>query len=309
MAEIEALESETERRYIVNDATGEKAGELLINNPRGLLYLRDEVVDLLKQSDRPGNEHYRPFLLEAWNAKGSYTFDWIGRGTLHIPALCLSVCGGIQPGRFRSHIAGALAESDESDGLLQRFQLLVWFDRPRRWVYVYEHPDSTAKNRAFKLFEFFDKVGELAQLYCDADDGHALPGLHFGNGAQELFRSWLDALMHRIHSDEVRDTPAFQAHLANYPSLVPSLALIFHRLNLADKNADALTPITFEATALAVSWVEYLELHAKKLYASELNAPLTNAHMLAEKIRTGEVIYGQKVSDIYRHKWLRLVQA
>ena len=203
-----------------------------------------------------------------------------------------------------------MAESSEADGLLQRFQLLVWFDKPRRWEYIDQHPDTTAKNRAFRLFEFLDrKVGELAQVYCDADDSSTLPYLRFDDEAQELFRAWLDTLMNRLRGGELSNTPAFQAHLAKYPSLVPSLALIFHLVDLADKNADALTPITFEATALAVSWAECLELHAKKLYASELNVPLTNAHMLAEKVKTGEVMDGQKVSDIYRHKWPGLVQA
>jgi hypothetical protein len=39
-----------------------------------------------------------PLYCEAWNGAGAYTYDRIGRGTLHIRAACLSVLGGIQPG-------------------------------------------------------------------------------------------------------------------------------------------------------------------------------------------------------------------
>ena len=38
----------------------------------------------------------RAVLCEAWNGTGAYTYDRIGRGTLHIRAACVSVLGVVQ---------------------------------------------------------------------------------------------------------------------------------------------------------------------------------------------------------------------
>jgi len=43
--------------------------------------------------DRPGHENDRAFYCEAWNGTSAYTYDRIGRGTVHIRAACLSVLG------------------------------------------------------------------------------------------------------------------------------------------------------------------------------------------------------------------------
>ncbi len=94
----------TERRYMTQDPTTEKLGELLRENPRGLLVLRDELAGWLGTLERPGREGDREFYLEAWNGTGSYTVDRIGRGTVHIPGLCVSILGGIQPGKLERYL-------------------------------------------------------------------------------------------------------------------------------------------------------------------------------------------------------------
>nr|VFJ75704.1 MAG: Protein of unknown function (DUF3987) [Candidatus Kentron sp. FW] len=49
------------RRYKSNDTTVEKLGELLRDNPAGLLVMRDELVGLLASWDREGREGERAF--------------------------------------------------------------------------------------------------------------------------------------------------------------------------------------------------------------------------------------------------------
>ena len=51
----------TLRRYKTNDSTVEKLGELLRENPAGLLVLRDELVGLIATWDREGREGERAF--------------------------------------------------------------------------------------------------------------------------------------------------------------------------------------------------------------------------------------------------------
>ncbi len=292
-------EGETEKRYLTNDATIEKLGELLKENPRGLLMMRDELTGWLKTLDKPGRENERPFYLEAWNGKGSHSIDRIGRGSLFVPALTLGVLGGIQPAKLMSYIYGALDGEDGADGLLQRFQMLVWPDRPPKWVNVDRYPNTQAKNRAFEIYDALDRLDVLT-LGLDAQEG-AIPGVHFDEDAQELADSWRDELMHRIRAPEIDRTPAFQAHLAKYPSLLASLALIFHLIDVVDGKATG--RVSFAAAELAVQWCAYLEEHAKKIYAPELNTAALAAHALAEKIKEGEVEDLTPLREIYRRQW------
>src|SRR2546422_3453024 len=141
------------RRLIVNDATVEALHETLDANPAGLLVIRDELTGWWSQLDRQGREGERAFFLHAWNGDTSFTIDRIGRGSIHVPACCLSMLGGIQPGRLRSYLVDAITDGPANDGLIQRFQLLVWPDTTKKWVYIDRVPDVAAANNAFQVFE------------------------------------------------------------------------------------------------------------------------------------------------------------
>ncbi len=297
-----------ERRYLSNDGTIEKLGQLLQENPRGLLIKRDELIGLLRTCDKAGHESDRAFYLEAFGGSGRFTVDRVGRGTLHIPALTLSLLGGIQPGPLATYVREAIGGERGADGLLQRFQLLVWPDRQRPYTHVDRYPDADAKNRAFKIFEFLDsKTGEELGGKRDELNPDGIPALRFSPQAQMLFNDWLEALMKRLLSPELEATPAFHAHLSKYPSLMPNLALLFHLVDIADGRASG--PVSADAADLAIGWCDFLELHARKLYALELNQEAASAHALAERIKQGEVRDGQNVSDLYRHKWPHLTTA
>ncbi|MDQ6932199.1 MAG: YfjI family protein [Candidatus Eremiobacteraeota bacterium] len=156
--EIESC-SPVERRYFTQDATPEKLAELLRENPRGIAIIRDELAGWLKTMDRPGHEGERQFHLEGWNGSGqSYTYDRIGRGTIHVPALCTSVLGGIQPGRLAEYIAEANGNGGGADGLLQRLQVLVWPDEFPDWKNIDRYPDVQAKQRAFAIVAALDEI-------------------------------------------------------------------------------------------------------------------------------------------------------
>jgi hypothetical protein len=95
------------RRYVINDTTCEALGEILADNPNGVLAFRDELVSLLKSLDREEYVTARGFFLTAWNGTSSYTFDRIMRGKTHIDAVCLSLLGSTQPGRLAEYIKRA----------------------------------------------------------------------------------------------------------------------------------------------------------------------------------------------------------
>lgn len=306
VAASDRLDAVTRKRYIVNDSSMEMLGELERQNPQGLLIYRDELVGLLRQCDKRGNEAYRPFLLEGWNGTQSYTFDRIGRGTIQIAAHTLSIIGGAQPGVLQSYIRDATSGGEGNDGLLQRFGLSVWFDVPAAWVYHDRPGDEGAADRVYAVMEVLAS-DSLAHDEDSAGIG-GIPTVHLSEEAQEFFETWLDDHMKRVRGREFAATPGFQAHLGKYPSLVARLSLLFHLIDWADRTGGRVPvePVRIEAVSNAVAWVAYLEQHARKLYSVELDAPLEAARRLHERILDGDVMDGETVRSIYHHGWSML---
>jgi hypothetical protein len=84
-------------RLIVNDTSVEKLGELLNENPCGLLHIRDELFGFWARMEKEEYQSERAFYLEAYNGDGRYVYDRIGRGTIQIENCTLSMIGGLQP--------------------------------------------------------------------------------------------------------------------------------------------------------------------------------------------------------------------
>jgi hypothetical protein len=307
--ELENLQSKDEsdkpleRRHKINDATVEKILELLRDNPRGLLLSRDELGGWLRNLDRSGREGDREFFLEAWNGDGSFTTDRIGRGTTHADGLCLSIVGGIQPAKLSAYIEEALNGGIGDDGLIQRFQLLVYPEIGGTWQNVDRYPIRESRDTAYHIFEALDGLNpEAAGIpHSDFSDAYAL---RFDSDGQDFFDAWRCTHENRLRSGEI-STPAFESHLAKYASLMPSLALIFH---LTEWAADSVPTIPMPAVGLrsarlAADWCDFLELHAIKVYAGAIHPDIQAAHVLADKIREGKVRDMMPMRDIYRAQW------
>lgn len=292
-----------EKRYSTADATIEKLGEVLADNPRGILLVRDEIAGWLAGFERPGREGERAFYLEAWNGTGSFTVDRIGRGTIHIPALCVSVVGSIQPGRLSSYIAEALAGGSGADGLLQRFQVLVWPDGLPEYHRTEGGLDLLARERAFAVYRTLDRL-QACNLGATLGGTGGIPCVVFDHEAQELFDCWRDELESRLRGEDLQRTPAFCAHLAKYRSLMPALALLFHLVEVVDTPSGGFGGgVSLRSARLAAAWCEYLETHARKLYRRELAGGTEAARLLAGKIEAGDVRDGELVRDLYRREW------
>ncbi len=281
------------RRYYTQDATVEKLGELLRDNPRGVLVYRDELVGFLKTLDQEGREGSRAFFLEAWNGTGSYTFDRIGRGTVEIEAACVSIIGAIQPGPFRDYMVGAIAGGAGDDGLVQRFQMAVWPDTGRDWINVDRWPDTQARQAAKAIFQRLDAL-DSAALGAQQEEGDPVPWLRFSAEAQAKFNAWREDLEFRIRDDDLH--PAMESHLSKYRSLVPSLALLAH---LADD--PEVGSINLESLLRALAWAEYLETHARRIYGPALSPELYAARELAKRLPSLPEPFTAK--EVYRKHW------
>lgn len=293
---IDAPEEPIWRRYKTNDATVEKVGELLNQNQRGILIFRDELVGLLMSWDREDRQTDRAFYLEAWNGYGSFTTDRIGRGTTSVKNLCVSILGGIQPSKLTGYLHQANSDL-QNDGLIQRFQLLVYPDEPQSWELIDEYPDTEAKNRAYAIFKKLSEM-KFQDYGAELPEGEVIPFFHFSTEAQELFNEWLTDLQVSL---QVEETPLMVEHLSKYRSLMPSLALIFHLTNIADGQAGG--PVSFQAAQQAAAWCDYLESHARRIYGLVADVATRAAAELAKKIHAGKVHDGFALREVYRNEW------
>lgn len=284
------------KRYIVNDSTVEALGEILRKEGNHPLVYRDELIGLLKSLDKEGNEGARAFYLTAWGGKEPYSFDRITRGmNLRIDALCFSMLGSIQPSVIGNYLRQAIAGGGD-DGLTARFQLLVWPDISGEWRRIDRKPDQDAAAAALARFEWLDAMTP-ERVGATVEEGR-IPYLRFTPEAQEFFWGWLEDLDKRIRSGD--EHPAFEAHLSKYRKLVPALALVIHLVDAGQGS------ITEKAVARALAWSEYLESHARRAYASVLQAEADGARALLRRIRKGEVSNPFAERDVYRNHWAHL---
>ena len=295
MASLEPGGEVTRRRFKTNDATVEKLGELLNQNDRGLLVFRDELTGLLLSWDREDRQSDRSFFLEAWNGSGSFTTDRIGRGTIDIKNTCVSILGGIQPGKLQAYLLQS-ANNLTNDGMVQRFQLLVYPDEPTGWKLIDEAPNRTARDRATTIFKSLSEM-DFKQAGAEGEDGER-PYFHFDSAAQKLFYEWLTELENKIRTEE---NPLLCEHFAKYRSLMPSLALVFHLADVA--GGASAGPVTASAAAMAADWVDYLESHARRIYSLISDMGPRSAAALADKIKKGDVSDEFTARGIYKNHW------
>lgn len=288
------------RRYKSNDTTIEKLGELLRENPAGLLVLRDELIGLIASWDREGHEGDRAFYLEAWNGDAGFDTDRIGRGHISIPNVCVSIFGGIQPDKLTAYLEQA-AHALANDGMLQRFQLLVYPD-PRAWEWRDRLPDKAARDAAFAVFAALADFDPVAWSASPADDFAKFPHFRFGDEAQEIFIEWSGDL-HRARLP-AEDQPIIAQHLAKFDKLFPALALIFHLIDCAAHRFFG--PVTKEAALRAAAWCEYLEAHARRCYGLLTDDGLRAAQALAAKLEIGALEDGFTLRDVRRNQWRSL---
>ena len=297
--ELEEPEKPIITRYKTNDSTIEKLSEILNENPSGILNFRDELIGLLATWDKTGREGDRAFFLEAWNGDGSHTTDRIGRGTIFTKNLCVSIFGGIQPSKLTSYLIQSM-NGLENDGMFQRLQLLVYPDEVKKkdWKLVDKHPDRVARERAYKIIEHLAHM-DFTEYGATKGEFERFPYLRFSDDAQHLFNEWLTELeMEKIRGN---DHPMILEHFGKYRSLMPTLALIFHLIDVAGGSSNG--PVSLQAAENAAAFCEYLESHMRRVYGLVADIDRQAAAVLAEKIKQGKLQDGFTARDVQRKNW------
>jgi hypothetical protein len=253
--------------------------------------LRDELIGLLMGFEKTGHEQDRGFYLEGWNGNGSYQLDRIGRGSVYADNICLSVLGGTQPDKIQAYISQNTSPL-KNDGLIQRFQLMIYPDQLPEFKYVDKYADSQAKEIIVKI------AGIIEKSTCDIESII----FHLEPEAQSLFQNWYTKL--KIRTKKERNS-VIEEHLSKYANLIPSLALIFHVIELA-QNESSITdiqPVSRSALETAIEWESYLESHMRRIYNMGTNIVPRAAEILYKKIRDSKLKDGFTIRDVYRRDW------
>ena len=284
-------------RYTSNNFSPEAVVEVLRHNPNGLLCYRDELIGILKTWEKEGQEDTRSLFLQGWSGNMPYTTDRIGRGlNLHVPAVCLSVFGGTQPSVIAEFVRHAVKGGVGDDGLIQRFGLMVYPDKQDEKCikFVDQRPNLSAQLEMEALFEFIAEA-TLEDFGAEQGEYDPTPFLRLDTEAYELFKDWNISNEQRMLGGELH--PALESHLSKYNKQVLGLALICH---IASGGKGAVSAIAMDQ---ALSWLEYLEPHAHRIFFAVNSTKTDAAKTLLKRIGKGELEDGFTVRDVYRKGW------
>ena len=137
---------------------------------------------------------------------------------------------------------------------------------------------------------------------------------HFAKGeAQETFNQWYDDLSARIAAEP---TTHMRIHLAKYAGLMPILAGLFQLADivaaynehskLGDAPLSGSREIDVEHAKQAITTVNWLESHARRIYSCIKSPFQVSMESLANHLRDGDLEDGFSVRDIRRHNWKHL---
>ena len=289
------------RRYQTQDTTIEKLQDMLSENPQGIFIFRDELNGFLMKMKKDGHDEDEDFHIEGWAGDGSYTLDRIGRGTVRSELICESIFGTIQPTRIIPHIRQTKSDTKNS-GFIQRFQIMLYPDS-ENWEYIDKSPNSAAARRAFNCFKEIANMDLRTLKGCVAED-NKIPYMRFSEEAQELFVAWLHDLQEKLINTD--DSPVLREHFGKYRSLMPSLALQFHLIDIADGMSSG--PVSLSAAQMAAEWCGYLESHSRRIYGMAEDITARAAGSLAKKILAGKLDDSFKAWEVRRKGWELLTE-
>jgi len=242
------------RQLILDDATIESITDALAENPRGLLWCRDELAGLLmdldKYSGKDGATKTR--LMSAYDS-GSWKVSRANKARIgFIEHATLSIFGTVQP----KTLAAIFCGHDAASGFLPRFLFVrAVQDRPATWT------DATfdGRNR-----ERIDSLAASLLALDFGDDGKPVI-IGVAGSAKRLYRSWYDRLALEAWMGTDDDSDSLLSKLRGQ---CLRLALILHEMHAAILERDDRAPVSEETMAGAIAlsnWLREHQGHAWKL--------------------------------------------
>lgn len=261
-------------KVLVNDCTVESLHEILSRTPTGVLMVRDELLSLLKSFETKGYEQARGFYCSAWNGVNSYTVDRITRGTVVGKNMCLSVMGAITKERLIDFVHKS--KSDFDDGLVERFQMLVFLGEPLKYaskqVVVEPGIDERLKETYLRVINQDRSVFRHAPTVLKDSFSYIL--YTFTDEVQVEVDYWYDETWYDYL--KANSGTAKGDRLNKYKSLAPKLAMLFQILDdIESESYNRVNPVNWHR---ALWWIKELDDQADEL-------TVTTEQLCIEKLR------------------------
>jgi Protein of unknown function (DUF3987) len=264
-------------RVMAMDATTEELQHLLSGQPRGLLYMRDELAGWLGNLDRYGGHGAdRAFYIEAWNG-GLYVADRVKHRSrpVRIERTSLAILGGMQPDRLREVLTGP------EDGLTTRF---VWVWPETAPVGPLYSEDAEAGARRYKL------ISAARRLYALAMDGDPA-----GEPAPRILLLDPEALrlFDELRREAMQRARSSRGLAAGWHGKTPGralrLALVYELLGWPGGNGAEPRAVSADAVARAAGYLDYASAMLDRVTAglaisrAEADAAVIARHIFATR--------------------------
>lgn len=253
---LPAPKKPAKQRLMVEDVTVEALSDILKDNPRGVLCLKDELTGWFASMDAykggsKGASMDRAHWLEAYNG-GRRSIDRVVRGSISIPNWSVCMIGGIQEEMIRR-----IADTMGHDGLLQRFMVVCARPAKKDADRVPNMGAMEAFGELFKHLESLqDPAGEVVTM---TDHAHTSR-----ERVSDYARKMISAFDH----------PHMTAWLGKWDGLFARLCLLYHVLECSEQSV---YPTTKQVSGESAARVErlmcgFLLHHAIHFYSEILDA-------------------------------------
>jgi len=282
-------------RYVIKNATIEAVAPIMLDNPRGVTLVADELATWLGSFDRyrasggGDSAHWlslhkpQPLIVDRRTAK-----------RLHVPLAVSAVTGGIQPGVLKRSMTGNHTES----GLLAR--LLVCHPPRERRIWRDDDIDVSNDRRVNNLFEALYRMQHAEPDYLDSEGKPPAPIVVTMSEAARS--AWVE--FYNYHNTEAMALGgAMAAAWSKLEGYALRLSLIHHLIRVASQDGGLAFDNVLDAESMeaGIGLAGWYANEARRVYR-ELGASSNDAgvfDLLGWVLDQGG---GAKVRDLMRAK-------
>ena len=238
------------RQVIIDDATGEALTQAFKDNPRGILWSRDElsglILDLDKYSGKEGGTKAR--LMSGYDS-GPWKLNRVGKRAF-IRHACLSMFGGIQP----KYLSTIFSRLDADTGFLPRF-LFVLTRREKPAIFQ----DKIMSNQSYGILS--DLIHGLLDL--DFKDGESIP-VYMEPQARALYLDW-----HTEQATEpwrIYNAEEFEPVLNKLQGQCLRMALNLHYMHLVSSGRSEGEDVAADIVSKAITLTNCFKSHQRRVW-------------------------------------------
>ena len=179
---------------------------------------------------------------------------------------------------------------------MQRFQLPVYPDEPKKWKLVDKKPDKAAFQEVYKSLEYADQL-DPAEFGAEQND-EGVWTVHFTPEAQEIFNAWEYKHMNWLRNGDNGLPPYLIAHLGKGASTLAGLALDFHVADMKKGNVDEVS------LNKAIGYYNGSKSNTFRIYDAAILVEEQTARLIAKKLLTNELPVEFTVRNLYKKGWV-----